>query len=255
MLLVFASRFQLIELLGSGPISSIVELGVYEGEFALHCRLTLRPASQTLVDHWDYSRYSFVLENAPQNRQIRAIFADYFRGNPEQALQAAYEKVVEQFGTDPNVTICRMDIADAAEHFPDGSADIIYLDGSHTYEYVLRDLYLWYPKLAPGGLFICNDFYESAFAAQQNLGVVPAVQTFAQRERIYPVALSAETYSDFYFSNRPSSELIDRLCQGVRQHGFHAVQLPTELLGSYHHDVLTAADGQISLLPSFCRQA
>jgi hypothetical protein len=251
MIIAFADRHEFIEFIGAGSVSTMVELGVYEGEFSVHCRRILEPGRLTLIDHWDYSKYEFVLETAPQSRHIRSIFAQYFGGDPDGALQAAYGKVLDRFHGDPCVEVLRLDIAEAADLFDDGSVDIIYLDGSHTYEYVLRDLNLWFPKLSPGGLFICNDFYESSISAMQNMGVIPAVQTFAKRQKIYPIALSASDWSDFYFSNQPSSLLINRVTEGLLAAGRNAVEIPIELLGAYHHRSVCLPDGSKYWLPSF----
>jgi hypothetical protein len=232
-------------------VSTMVELGVFEGEFSAHCRQVLKPGRLTLIDHWDYSKYEFVLEDAPQSRNIRSIFKEYFGGDPDGALQAAHGKVLDRFHGDSSVEVLRLDIAEAAERFDDGAVDIIYLDGSHTYEYVLRDLNLWFPKLSPGGLFICNDFYESSISARQNMGVIPAVQTFAKRQKIYPIALSASDWSDFYFSNQPSSPLINCVMDGLLASGRNAVEVPVELLGAYHHQSVGLQDGRQFWLPSF----
>lgn len=36
--------------------------------------------------------------------------------------------------------------------------DFVYLDGNHEYEYVLEDIDLWWPKVAPGGVLAGHDF-------------------------------------------------------------------------------------------------
>jgi hypothetical protein len=105
--------------------------------------------------------------------------------------------------------------------------------------------------LSPGGLFICNDFYESSISAMQNMGVIPAVQTFAKRQKIYPIALSASAWSDFYFSNQPSSPLINRVTEGLLASGRNAVEVPVELLSAYHHQSVDLPDGRRYWLPSF----
>jgi predicted O-methyltransferase YrrM len=35
--------------------------------------------------------------------------------------------------------------------------DFVYIDGNHSYEYVITDLELWYNKLKSGGFIICDD--------------------------------------------------------------------------------------------------
>ena len=43
-----------------------------------------------------------------------------------------------------------------ADQFEDGSCDLVYIDGDHTYEGVVKDLAAWYPKVKKGGI-ICGD--------------------------------------------------------------------------------------------------
>ena len=43
-----------------------------------------------------------------------------------------------------------------ADQFEDGSCDLVYIDGDHTYEGVVKDLATWYPKVKKGGI-ICGD--------------------------------------------------------------------------------------------------
>lgn len=251
MILTFADRFEMIATLGSGEVRSMVELGVYKGAFAEFCSKNVRPSKHVLVDFWDYDSYEFVLADAPQNVMRQAIFESYFDGKPHETLALAYQQVLESFAQVPNVQILKTDIAQAAPRFPDASFDIIYLDANHTYEFVLRDLHVWFPKLKAGGLFICNDFYKSAQAAKQNIGVIPAFQAFAKRFAVYPVALSMTEWSDLYFSNQESSELINRLREGLINTGQKVLEVPSEYLGSYHHRTIDLTVGQKYLLPSF----
>lgn len=44
----------------------------------------------------------------------------------------------------------------AATQFLDESFDLVYIDGDHTYEGVVKDLAGWYPKVKKGGV-ICGD--------------------------------------------------------------------------------------------------
>jgi hypothetical protein len=204
-----------------------------------------------LIDSWDYDEYGFALEDAPQMAEVRAIYTEYFRGDPRKTLAEAYDKTRARFAADADVAVLKLDIAAAARQFPDASFDFIYLDGNHTYEYVLRDLYTWFPKLRPGGLFACNDFFESPFAARQNLSVIPAFVTFAKRFPVYPVALAAAEWSDLYFSNAPTSPRIAHFLRRLHASPFPLVDLPDELLGAYHHKMIEQPEHPPRLLPSF----
>lgn len=253
MLFVFAPRPNVIQQIGHGKVGRMAELGVLEGEFSLHCVQTLAPKFLALVDMWDADGIRILLEEAPQNAHIRSIYNDYFRGNPKEMLESAYRKVVAELGSRPEVQIVRKDIAEAADFYPDAHFNVIYLDGTHTHEFVLRDLYKWYPKLRPGGLFICNDFYELPDAALQNMGTISAYQTFSKRFGTHAIALSAWPYSDFYFSNQPHSDLIDGFLGNLWRTNFNMVELPDELIGAYRHRTVPNSGLSTIQLPSFLR--
>jgi hypothetical protein len=60
------------------------------------------------------------------------------------------------------VEVIRSDTAAAAERFADGSVDFLYVDASHSYEGVVRDLIAWFPKVREGGLIAGDDWCFSA---------------------------------------------------------------------------------------------
>jgi hypothetical protein len=249
MLVVFTDRKELIRCIGKGQVESVAELGVWEGDFAEFCEATLAPRHYSLIDFWRYDRYGFILEDAPQMRELRAIYTQYFNGDPDAALEAAYRKVQARFANKQNVTILRADVAEAAADFADGSLDLIYLDANHTYEYVLRDLLMWFPKLRPGGLFVCNDFFEAEMAARQNIGVIPAWATFSKRVRTYPIAVTAGEWSDIYFSNQPSSPLINHFKAKIFAGPYAAIDVPEDLLPAFHHRLIRVDGIPVRLLP------
>jgi hypothetical protein len=63
----------------------------------------------------------------------------------------------------------------AAEIFPNHSLDWIYIDGNHLYEFVLRDLESYYPKVKRGGFLSGDDYGVMGWWAN---GVEKAVATF-----------------------------------------------------------------------------
>jgi len=109
----------------------MVKLGVYEGRFSEHCYNVLRPKRYTLIGFWDYDQFRYVLEDAPQMRQLRSIHRDYYSNEPQKVLADAYENVKRRFADKPEIEIVKADIAEAADRFANESVDIIYLDGNH----------------------------------------------------------------------------------------------------------------------------
>jgi Methyltransferase domain len=182
-------------------------------------------------------------------RDLRAILNHYFNGDPTTALEAAFVKVRSRFAAHANVRIIRADVAAAASDVPDRSLDLIYLDANHTYEFVLRDLILWFPKLRQGGLFAFNDFCDGRWPSRQNLGVIPAFGTFSKRVHTFPIALSALKWSDFYFSNVPTSPLIEHFTRSLLSSRCSIVDVPAELLLNFHHRVVLSNGTATRLLP------
>jgi hypothetical protein len=108
--------------------------------------------------------------------------------------------------------------------------------------------------LRPGGLFVCNDFFEDETAGRQNIGVIPAWTTFSKRVETYPIAVTSGVWSDFYFSNQPESPLIARFRAGLLNgpHGpYPAIEIPDDLLPSFCHKVVRVDGVAVRWLPVF----
>ncbi|MEM4258240.1 MAG: class I SAM-dependent methyltransferase [Candidatus Thermoplasmatota archaeon] len=54
--------------------------------------------------------------------------------------------------------------------------DFVYIDGNHLYDYVLKDLELYYPKVKPGGVLCGHDFNHP--------DVARAVAEFSQKKKV-----------------------------------------------------------------------
>lgn len=60
------------------------------------------------------------------------------------------------------------------------SIDVVYIDGDHSYEAVLKDLESWYPKLKEGG-FLCGHDYNPV---GKHKGVYKAVNEFIDHRNL-----------------------------------------------------------------------
>jgi len=66
------------------------------------------------------------------------------------------------------------------DNFDDGYFSFIYIDASHTYEVVTRDIASWYPKLKSNGIFAGHDYRPDGVYKGAHYGVVSAVQNFSK---------------------------------------------------------------------------
>jgi len=66
---------------------------------------------------------------------------------------------------------------DVVSMIPD-NLDFVYIDGNHSYEFVKKDIELYYPKVREGGVIGGHDFYKNF------LGVLTAVIEFVRKENL-----------------------------------------------------------------------
>ncbi len=99
-------------------MKSVVEIGSWKGKSG-HAIASGCPGKVTLVDN----------------------FSQKSKFNPD--AESDLRRNMSGF---KNVEILKMDSAEAAKHFEDNSIDMVFIDGAHDKESVLRDLNAWYPK-------------------------------------------------------------------------------------------------------------
>ena len=56
--------------------------------------------------------------------------------------------------------------------------DFVYIDGNHNYEYVMKDISLYYPLIQPNGIIGGHDYMNSA------VGVVKATNEFTEQNKL-----------------------------------------------------------------------
>lgn len=83
-----------------------------------------------------------------------------------------------------DVTLVKALSADAVKQFEDNSLDFVYIDGNHTYPYVLQDVELWTKKVRPGGIIAGHDYIKRAPPSTHD--VIGAVKDFTRSNNVNP---------------------------------------------------------------------
>ena len=134
--------------------SVCAEIGVSQGRFSEEILETVQPKKLHLIDPWSGEPH-----------------IDY------------YQEVLEKFKAQIDsgqVEIHREKSQNAYDRFPDQYFDWIYVDGSHSYESVKKDLDLYYPKIKMYG-FITGDDY---LLTEKRKGLRDAVAEIHEKYRM-----------------------------------------------------------------------
>lgn len=143
---------------------TVVELGVLQGEFSRDILDKLSPKDLVLID-------PFVTVGLKYEIELAGVTTAYSTETDYDNLLMRFEKEIFS----GQVIINREFSYDAVKTIPDYIFDLIYIDASHLYEDVKRDLKDWLPKLKPNGLMCGHDYVDF-----DNFGVIQAVNEFCE---------------------------------------------------------------------------
>lgn len=165
MFLVSASRAQLLCLME--PDSVVAEVGTAAGDFAETILANAKPRRLHLIDPWEH--------------QDRADYLPDQNNLSPEAFETRHAAVQARFApqiASGQVVINRAYSPQAAELFADGYFDFVYIDGMHTVDAVLDDLYAFDAKVKPDGLILGHDYTTHPDYRAMGFGVVEAVNQF-----------------------------------------------------------------------------
>jgi len=186
----FHSRLSFGRWLNDHGLTGIgVEVGTHRADYAT-----------VLLDSWNGTRLICVdpwLNPVGYESQAKYLWGD---GNRDHDLEEARSRLA-RYGD--RVIIRRCLSLEAARETEDNSLDFVYIDGDHSYDAVLADLTVWYPKLREGGILAGHDFVCPGELREDDWGtqIQPAVADFADKAGL-TVYLVTENYPSpwsYYF--------------------------------------------------------
>jgi hypothetical protein len=250
---VTTEREQLVEFLPKGAVAA--EIGVAQGDFAAVMLAKCAPTKLHLIDPW--RGYEIGGDDGARARFLAAV-EERGGGAPPPALHTSaeddqkFQAVQDRFKGDARVQFHRAYSYRAAAALPDKHFDFVYLDGDHTYEYVLRDLFDYAAKIKDDGLILGHDYFEDAFAAKENYAVISAVNAFLARSGFIFVALTWEPFPTYALARRFEGFAAE-FVRNLLESDVFAVDLPTSLAFSYREFSYQRRDSSQRRIPSFTR--
>lgn len=135
--------------------------------------------------------------------QADLVCVDHWKGNehdtfmqrisPDNDLFNLCKRNVERFDHQKKISLVNSDSAEAADSYPDGYFDLVFVDADHTYEGCKRDILAWKSKVRKGGIIcghdsegVMRDFPNVDFSTEALKGV-----DYLEKERIHPGVIRA----------------------------------------------------------------
>lgn len=124
-------------------VKDVAEIGVCRGHHSAHLLEAVSGLHVYSIDPWGHfsSEYNNMYE--------------YHALNEDDKIYNEVRQLLKPFGK--RSTILRLTSRRAAHSIKE-PLDMVYLDGDHSYEGYKEDLYIWWDKVRPGGVFSGRDY-------------------------------------------------------------------------------------------------
>jgi hypothetical protein len=162
------SRDFLIEMMPKNSV--MLEIGTWMGEFAQELYTKNKPQKMYLLDPYKY--FETFDKSCYGNKDMN-----------QQKMDEIYQYVLDMFSAgieDGSVEVIRNVSGKVSYMFEDEYFDWVYIDGNHSYEYVKKDLNLYFPKVKVGGYITGDDYGVKGW---WNNGVKKAVTEFINKNK------------------------------------------------------------------------
>lgn len=94
-------------------------------------------------------------------------------------IKSVFDLAAKNVFSDSRCVFYKEFSSDAVKHFDSESIDIVFIDANHGYEWVKKDIELWYPIVRRGGIISGHDFKK-----RYDCGVIRAVREFSRNNKL-----------------------------------------------------------------------
>ena len=100
--------------------------------------------------------------------------------NMDDLYHASVKKQAYNRMQGKNAIIIEKFSEDAVRDIPDNSLDFVYIDGDHSYDFVILDMILWGRKVRKGGIISGHDYYDDKNKSSRRAKVTQAVNDYVR---------------------------------------------------------------------------
>jgi hypothetical protein len=181
---VFANRLDAIKSLPKGL--RMAEVGVLFGDFSQEILLNLRPEFLDCFDIFNSHEFPLIWGRPTTEIFCGLSHEEWFK---EKFISEINNSQVRVYTGDSSTLLSKQ---------PDKFYDVIYLDGDHNYEGVLKDTYEAIKKVKDDGFLIFNDYIMFDHIAMYKYGVVEVVNDLVRNQgwKFHWIALQNQMFMD-----------------------------------------------------------
>ena len=146
------------------PSPIMLPMNRFSGLCGLFAELQFKVGAEIGVDRGRYSKWLLL-----KNRKLKLfcidpylVYSEYIETHHKgvKAMNASHEHAKQRLGK-LNCEIIVKTSMEALGDFEDNSLDFVFIDGNHSFEYVVDDIAGWSKKVRPGGIISGHDYWNS----------------------------------------------------------------------------------------------
>lgn len=168
----FSRRSEFIQMLNERGAKLGVEVGTDHGKYAQQLLEGIPGLKLYCIDPW--IAYTEGAEHHSQE-EVDKIYKEA----KDRLLERTSNGDLQRY----SCSIIRDTSMQALQDFSDNSLDFVFIDGNHSYDYVLEDITEWTKKVKPGGIVSGHDYKVDP---ENNYGVIEAIQKYVKDNHIAP---------------------------------------------------------------------